>query len=417
MSRMPLMSTIFWCVSSCIMLPSLAAEIDASPRYPFPQHITYATDTIKPSHRSQAQLDNDVRAFYDDWKAKYLLLAGITDDGYPLYRISFGKTNPGRTVSEGQGFGMIVVALMAGHEPDARSIIDGLWRFARHNPSNIDNRLMDWEWYEGDGPDGSAFDGDADIAYGLLLAHKQWGNRGTIDYRKEARTVITAILESTIGPVSRLPMLGDWVEPNSTQYNQYTPRSSDCMPSHFRAFQRFMVSRVWGKVVKNCQAVINAIQSNYSLTTGLLPDFIIETDHAPQPAYPHFLEGIHDGHFYYNAGRDPWRIGMDLLLNNDPISRAQIKKLSQWIQSRTGGNPKDIKAGYQLDGTAIGNYFSSFFAAPLGVAAMSNPNQQTWLNAIYDAVYQQHEDYYEDSVTLLSLLVMTGNYWDPTRIK
>ena len=63
------------------------------------------------------------------------------------------------------------------------------------------------------------------------------------------------------------------------------------------------------------------------------------------------------------------------------------------------------------------SYFSTFFAAPLGVAAMTVPGQQTWLNALYDAVYATHAGYYEDSVTLLCLLVMTGNYWDPTTIE
>ena len=48
---------------------------------------------------------------------------------------------------------------------------------------------------------------------------------------------------------------------------------------------------------------------------------------------------------------------------------------------------------------------------------MTVPTQQAWLNAIYDAIYAKHEDYYEDSVTPLCLLVITGNYWDPTTIE
>ena len=47
---------------------------------------------------------------------------------------------------------------------------------------------------------------------------------------------------------------------------------------------------------------------------------------------------------------------------------------------------------------------------------MTEPSQQQWLNDVYDSVRGIHEDYYEDSVTLLCLLVMTGNYWDPTTI-
>jgi hypothetical protein len=74
-----------------------------------------------------------------------------------------------------------------------------------------------------------------------------------------------------------------------------------------------------------------------------------------------------------------------------------------------------IRAGYALDGTPLPNsdYFSTFFIAPMGVAAMNDPAQQQWLNAIYDSVRNAHEDYYEDSVTLLCLMVMSGNYWAP----
>ena len=44
---------------------------------------------------------------------------------------------------------------------------------------------------------------------------------------------------------------------------------------------------------------------------------------------------------------------------------------------------------------------------------MSDPNQQEWLNRVYDSVYAEHIDYYEDSVNLLCLLVMSGNAWTP----
>jgi hypothetical protein len=97
----------------------------------------------------------------------------------------------------------------------------------------------------------------------------------------------------------------------------------------------------------------------------------------------------------------------------------QAQRIADWIASVMGENPANIKAGYYLDGTPLpgSNYFSTFFVAPFGVALMTRPNQQQCLNDIYDAVYDTHEDYYQDSVTLLSLLVMTGNYWDPTSLR
>lgn len=381
-----------------VVLVAFAAA--AQPRQPFPQHTRYASGTILPSHRTQAQLDADVRAYYEVWKSKFL-----KSDG-DLYRVSFGSTNPGRTVSEGQGYGMMIVAMMAGHDPDAQKIFDGLWCFARKYPSRGDARLMAWEIPPGGGS--SAFDGDADIAYGLLLAHAQWGSDGDIDYRSDAREVIAGILASTIGPQSKLPMLGDWTDPDGSTYNQYTVRTSDFMPAHFRAFG-------FTEVVRATQALVDALQRTYSPNTGLLPDFVVHG--APAP--PHFLEAASDGDYGYNAGRVPWRLGTDAVLHGDRRSREQARRIAQWARAATNGDPLRLRGGYRLDGTMFPgrDYFTIFFASPIGVAAMTDASQQEWLNAIYETVRARHEDYYEDSVTMLCLIVMSGNAWSPMERK
>ncbi len=399
-----------------------ATLVSPLPKRPFPQHLTYATGTIRPNHRSQSQQDDDVRAAYDEWKAAYLIADGTDNDGDALYRISHGSGDPWRTVSEGQGYGMIIVAHMAGYEADAQAIFDGLWQFARAHPSQIDGRFMAWQVPE-DASTGidSAFDGDADIAYGLLLADAQWGSAGDVDYAAEAAELINAIYESTIGADSQLPEMGDWVEADDVSHGQYSPRSSDFMPAHFRSYGRFTANPVWNDVLVATQAAISDMQTTYSPIAGLLPDFIVPVsarDHRLQPAPPHHLEGENDGRYAYNAGRDPWRIATDGLLNDDAVSQAQAQKMANWIVTATGGNPANIKAGYHLDGTplASGDYFSTFFAAPFGTAAMTTPANQQFLNDVYDAVYNTREDYYEDSVTLLCLLLMTGNYWDETAV-
>ena len=391
-----------------------------APQHPFPQHVVYSPGSIKPNHRSQSQLDDDVQAFYDYWKSRYLMEAGTTADGKPMYRVSYGDANPDRTVSEGQGYGMVITAIMAGYDPQAQVYFDGLWYYSRAHPSDVDSRLMGWQVPpDPDSGNDSAFDGDADIAYGLLLAHAQWGsNTGNVDYMAEAQTYIAAIKESTIGLISHLPELGDWVvDGDGDGYNQWTPRSSDFMTGHFRSYGRATGDEsFWEQVIAAVQNDIDGIQANYSPDTGLLPDFIVresDTTHAPKPAPPNFLESPHDGHYDYNAGRDPWRLGVDALLNNDARAFSQVQKMANWIVQSTNGNPADIKAGYTLDGTPYGHYFTSFFVSPFGVGLMTTPAHQDYLNDLYDLIYQRHEDYYEDSVTLLSLLVMTGDFWDP----
>lgn len=412
-------SPFFLCLLIAMFYANIApATSQTAPQRPFPQHLSYAANTIRPTNYTQAAQDQHVRDFYDTWKADYLVAAGTNSSNQPLYRITLGSSDPTATVSEGQGYGMVIVAHMAGHDPNAQTLFDGLWRFSREFPSGIDSRLMSWKIQNGAVVSGndSAFDGDVDIAYGLLLADAQWGSSGEIDYAAEAEIVITAVLESTIGPSSRLPMLGDWVPPNGNPYNQYTPRSSDFMPAHFRAFGRATHDATWNTVIANSQAVIDTIQANNSPVTGLLPDFIINCQPISNCSPPsgQFLESSHDKNYYYNAGRDPWRIGLDGLLNGDAGAKTAVNKMITWVASNTSGNAANIKAGYQLNGTRIGNYFTTFFVAPMGVGAMLDSTKQSFLNSIYASVYNRHEGYYEDSVNLLSLLAMTGNFWDPT---
>lgn len=390
----------------------------AAVRRPYPQHVLYAAGTIRPNHRTQSQQDDDARAYYDEWKRSFLVEAGTLGDGRHLFRVTFGKKNPTVTVSEGQGYGMIIVAVMAGYDPRAQELFDGLWNFSRQHPSSIDPRLMGYRVPEQPETNHSAFDGDCDMAYALLLAASQWGNEGAIRYRDEAMQLIAAIRQSTIGSTSRLPTLGDWIRGDDPVHNEFTPRSSDFMSGHFRTFARMTGEPVWMQVVTATQGVIDSLQNNYSASSGLLPDFIFPTspnDKTPKPAPPDFLEGRNDGDYFYNAGRDPWRLGTDALLNGDPISTVQTRKITQWARAATLGIPAQIRAGYRLDGTPLpgSDYFSIFFAAPLAVAAMTDASQQQWLNDLYDAVYTTHQDYYEDSVTLLCLLTLTGNMWSP----
>ena len=268
------------------------------PRYPFPQHLTYGEDTIFPNQYTREQMDDDVTEFYDYWKGQYLAHAGENEEGDTLLRIASGQTGSAEynlTVSEGQGYGMIIVAIMAGYDPEAKEIFDGLWQFAQEYPSNIDPMLMAWQTPDPEHKTNSAFDGDADIAYALLLADGQWGSNQEIDYASEAKALISAIYKSTIGPQSKLPMLGDWVEANGSEYNQYTNRTSDFMLANFQAFSRLMPNEDWKQVIDQSVVVAESLQEKHSSSTGLLPDFIItstsDSNDAPKPVDSYFLEG------------------------------------------------------------------------------------------------------------------------------
>lgn len=399
-------------------LPPSHSPHGGSAAYPFPQHVQYAPGTTKPNHVSQDHLDRDVRAFYDHWKGKYLQEAGHSNsNGKTRYRVIMNN-NGNASVSEGQGFGMIIVAMMAGYEAKAREIFDGLFLYCKDYPSSINARNMAWK-VNADGSrggDNSAFDGDADITYGLILADKQWGSTGAVDYRAEALAKLEAMASSMIGPDSKLPLLGDWVQPNSTdKFSQWSTRPSDFMYGHFQAFAQFDQQRrhLWESVLSATQAVANQVQRDHASRTGLLPDFV-QYDRgcgSYKPAQSGFLEGNNDGAYFYNAGRIPWRFGVHALLHGDAVAAQQAERILRWVASQG-----TIKAGYHLDGRPIGDYFSTFFASPFVVAAMVAPSAQSWLNKMYDAIKHKKENYYEDCVNMLCLLTLSGNFWDPTTI-
>lgn len=410
-------------VVAVAVLHPRAPALAQSPARPFPQHVTYGPGILMPGNYSRAALDNHVRGAYDSWKTRYLRPAGSDVHGRPFYRVALGKPgtpNAATTVSEGQGYGMVIVALMAGHDPQAKVTFDGLFRYARNFPSGGNSRLMSWRITNGvpTGGSASAFDGDADIALGLVIASRQWPTSAGIDYAAWANRIIAAVGFSTIGKSSRLPLLGDWVDPDGTAYNQFTHRSSDLMPASFRAFGAISGNPLWGRAANLSRATANRLQLDHSPVAKLLPDFMEPTspsDTTRRPADPGFLEGSNDGRYGYNACRVPLRFGMDALFSANATSIAIARRMTTWFSGVAGGNPLNVKAGYGLDGTpnAGSDYFSTAFVAPLGVAAMLHPNRQAWLDGIYEAVRATHQDYYEDTLTLLSMLVMTGNFWDP----
>ena len=80
-------------------------------RYPFPQHNSYHKGTIKPNHLSQEKLDNQVLDFYTLWKKQYIHQSSESNQAYVFFEEEGSKL---QSVSEGQGYGMIIVTLMAG---------------------------------------------------------------------------------------------------------------------------------------------------------------------------------------------------------------------------------------------------------------------------------------------------------------
>jgi endoglucanase len=378
---------------------------------PFGSHpFAYPAGSILPTG-ARDTLDAAVKKFYDHWKASYLVRGC---GGYYVRTGGGTGAQAAITVSEGHGYGMMVSALMAGHDPEAQAIFDGLVQVFRQFPSNINGALMSWaigpDCRPIEGPD-SATDGDLDVGFALLLANRQWGSSGAVNYFAEARKVVGAIGQSEVNPQTRLPMLGDWA---TGEMFYYATRPSDFMPDHFRAFAATAGATSFATSVDRVYETTLRLQSGAGASTGLLPDFAVETHKVVVPAPPGFLEGSRDGDYSFNACRVPWRFGTDFITSGDARAKMVLTPINNWIKSKTAGDPKGIAEGYRLDGTALGGGANGAFVAPFAVGAMVDASNQAWLDSLWRWMVEAPPgDYYADSIRLLSMIVVSGNWWVP----
>jgi endo-1,4-beta-D-glucanase Y len=360
-------------------------------------------------------MDDSTRSFYFQWKNRYIRKS-ICSDTYYVWSENSGRNH--ECVSEGQGYGMIIVALMAGADPLAKSTFDGLFNYYKEHPSKRSKVLMSWAQRRSCGHDeeSSASDGDIDIAYSLLLADVQWSSHGNINYLLQAKSMITAILNQEINGKTFSVLESNSIESDSRDY--YDMRSSDFIPSEFRSFYKAGKERSWLKTIDSCYRIFSFIQHQYSPDAGLVPDFIQGINKKTGPAKKHYLESKYDGLYNYNASRVPWRIATDYILSGEKRSKLFLEPVNKWIRETTLNNPDNISAGYTLEGEDLKsrNFEALSFISSFAISAMVDSKNQGWLNKLWDYIIQfkmKDFDYFDNTIKMLNLIILSHNYWVP----
>jgi endoglucanase len=310
---------------------------------PFPRNLTYREGTIKPDV-SNEDMNRSIEARWLDWKKHYLIQVANTNQYYVKADVEINDDEIAETVSEAHGYGMILSVLMAGYDDKAKEYFDGMYKYYIDHPSEITPHLMAWaqDQYGNDiGGTDSATDGDIDIAYALLLADKQWGSSGDIDYLTAARNMIDAIMKGDVNKQQWTLMVGDWApDDNPVEDKSIGMRSSDFIINELRAFKKVTTGEAqkqkWQNVIDKTYQIAHDIYNNDSPHTGLYPDFIDKKSGVYHPADPNYLEAETDGDYSYNACRTPWRLATDYLLSNETPSYLlpQLQTLNNWIKIR-----------------------------------------------------------------------------------
>src|SRR3954452_3021849 len=149
--------------------------------FPFPQNKKSGSCTIT----SVANAGGTTQNAYSSWKNTF-----VTANGAGGFLRVQSPQHSGGTVSEGIGYGMIAAVYVSD-----RPTFDGLWGYAK---LHFDAKgLMNWQ-ISSTGAitgQGSATDGDEDMAWALLMASDQWSS---LQYLDDARAVIDAMYGSEI---------------------------------------------------------------------------------------------------------------------------------------------------------------------------------------------------------------------------
>ena len=368
---------------------------------------------------------------YDEWK-KDLLKTWPSGQLVGEYFISAGangnidgwtKGIHPCTQSEGHGYGMLTLALMAGHDPDAKQIFDSMDRVRRAFPSSSDPRLMSWALPETGDPklkaQPPATDGDQDMAYALLLAYDQWGDEPHNHYLAEAASVIAGMeakfITSGTGAFFPRMNIGDPQHTGSVapESKPYLTRPSDYVVDHWRAFGATTGHTIWADIEKGSLAILGQVSN---AKTGLVPDFVVADPPVPSTTGTGD-EDLCYACYDYNSCRVPWRQAVAVAHYGVDGSRQLLTKMVTWASMKFANDPANFTAGFQLDGTpqAGHDYGDAAFTAPIAAAGIANKSSQAWLDHGWSAMKEVGgDDYYGGSITLLSMLLVSGNWWMPS---
>jgi endo-1,4-beta-D-glucanase Y len=374
--------------------------------FPFPQNRDVGPCKVPALNRNA-----DVIAAFEKWKSATVTADGANGALRVKRLASDPKLELGSTVSEGIAYGMIIAVYM-----NEQEMFDQFWKYSQQWLD--DNGLMHW-YINAAGTEvlgsGAASDSDEDIAWALVMADRQWGGSGSLDdtYLNLAKTQIERVWQHEVLD-GKLVKAGDkwggWGDVNISYF----------APSYYRTFAQVTGNDGWLDVVQTSyDTLANGLrEENGNSANGLVPAWCTSEG---EPNANVWQDGSAPTHYQYDSCRTPFRIGLDYCFHNEPQAEAYVAKTTRFF---AGIGAANIVDGYDLDGTPrpeFGNGQSAAFVGPAAVGGMYSAEYGTFVQEAYDRVKTLDlvvgGEYYDLSWTVLSLLMMTGNFLDYTAIE
>jgi|GEM_PF-996997 len=396
------------------------------------------------------------------------------------------KTDPPKTVSEGQGYGMAIAAAI-GDKPT----FDALWNFVRHFLSQAADKycggLMGWMW-DGSipcrpldspcdpekescsGQEDSAFDGDVDIAIGLVYAALQWP-----EYTQFATDWLVKMeceIDTNADGIWNYPTEGDTGPKNCQDYpNKPCSYQTGVMsvnvhmdyypPGYFRVFGDFLAAKLgsttqaangqthhdfWYKTAETVYEMLERCDDQ----AGLQPGFVGQEGSSFNT--PCTDLGGPSG--AYEWERFLWRVGIDAawfgnntsLPENAPNSskhypsktriQAEIDNVQGYFNNFYKNNPPEPNANrfsticdaLSPSGVvsncdpALGHNSYTVNSAMCSYVSLFNDGGATTLDIRQEAIEEaisttvENDRYFQESLGVYSMLFLSGNFPNPMTV-
>ena len=181
-------------------------------------------------------------------------------------------------------------------------------------------------------------------------------------------------------------------------------------PAYYRVFATASGDKFWSTYVidTNYKHLAN-VTGNY----GLVPDGSNTEDViGPQSSTCQ----ICSPNYGYDACRTPWRIALDYCFNGEPRALTYLQKVGPFFD---GQKVSSIGDSYSSTGTKNSGNQNMAFIGPAGVAGMAG-----WPNLLNDAFNfgvsnpgNGNNAYFPQSLRVVTMLMMSGNFLDYTKLQ
>lgn len=344
--------------------------------FSFPQKIKYYGNVVIDNN-----YDDSVQNIYEYWLKNYY---EESSDG-KLARVKWDQLD--KTVSEGIGYGMLIMVYMDNEVNNTRPKFNKLWSY--YNNFLDDNKLMHWKINNFSNVEGygSATDAEMDVLLALIMAYKQWKDDS---YLRAARELSTKILTYEVNSNNQLVAGNHLQDKMNPSYFSIVAMN---LCQQIDIIDNVVERERWGKVVETSY---NNIKISRDQNTGYVPDW---TNLNNNPTAPYMG---------YDAIRVPWRVAWSYAWDNDSIAKEICDKISNTIIS------KGINS-FPINRTYMGAFMLS---------AMTDTSKKIWMNDRLKEIYNlntYNDIYFGHTLNVLYQLLITGNmpnfYDSKTNIK